>query len=241
MKITYFYHCGFSVELSRHVLLFDYWQGQLPAWPKGKALTVFVSHKHQDHFQHSIFRLALEYPNITFVLSKDIRMSERYMDRLSIPEVARTRIHYAKKQDSFSLDPELSAETLPSTDEGVAFLVSCEGKTIYHAGDLNWWTWPGEETEAEYQDMTNRFHNAIGHVTGRTIDAAFLTLDGRQGDRYHWGFDAFLQITDTKAAFPMHCFGEYTVFDRLRTESWCDDYRKRIYCMRREGESLELP
>mgnify|MGYP000382206809 FL=1 len=35
-------------------------------------------------------------------------------------------------------------QTLKSTDAGVAFLVECEGRTIYHAGDLNWWHWEGE-------------------------------------------------------------------------------------------------
>lgn len=32
-----------------------------------------------------------------------------------------------------------------STDEGVAFLVTAEGRTVFHAGDLNWWHWEGED------------------------------------------------------------------------------------------------
>ena len=40
-----------------------------------------------------------------------------------------------------------TVSTLKSTDEGVAFLVKTEGKTIYHAGDLHWWDWPGEPEE----------------------------------------------------------------------------------------------
>ena len=39
---------------------------------------------------------------------------------------------------------------LKSTDEGVAFLVKCGEKTVYHAGDLNWWHW--EEESATYND-----------------------------------------------------------------------------------------
>ena len=38
----------------------------------------------------------------------------------------------------------VQVETLKSNDEGVAFLVTAEGRTIYHAGDLNWWYWNGE-------------------------------------------------------------------------------------------------
>ena len=39
-------------------------------------------------------------------------------------------------------------ETLRTTDEGVAFLVTCKDKRIYHAGDLNWWHW--EEESIDY-------------------------------------------------------------------------------------------
>lgn len=39
----------------------------------------------------------------------------------------------------------MTVETLPSTDEGVAWFVTAEGKFIFHAGDLNWWHWEGED------------------------------------------------------------------------------------------------
>ena len=44
--------------------------------------------------------------------------------------------------------------TLRSTDEGVAFVVHYAGKTIYHAGDLNWWHWEGEPDEKKYRDAS---------------------------------------------------------------------------------------
>ena len=240
ITITYLYHSGFSAELEHHVLLFDYYQGALPKWPAQKHLCVFVSHRHPDHFNHEIFRLAEIYPHITFILSKDIRMSQRYMDRIGISEAARNRILYAPKNAHFSIDDTLFAKTLASTDEGVAFLLTCEGKTIYHAGDLNWWTWPGEETEPEYEDMTRRFQAQMEKLCGRHIDIAFLPLDARQKERYYWGFDAFMKITDTKAAFPMHCFGDYSVMDRLQREDWCREYRERIHCMTKIGEQKIL-
>ena len=34
-----------------------------------------------------------------------------------------------------------------TTDEGVAIWLSCEGKEIYHAGDLNNWWWEGEDMD----------------------------------------------------------------------------------------------
>ena len=52
----------------------------------------------------------------------------------------------------------LKVATLRSTDMGVAFLVQCQGKRIYHAGDLNCWVWDGaprfqnDQMEAQYQE-----------------------------------------------------------------------------------------
>ena len=34
-------------------------------------------------------------------------------------------------------------QAFKSTDQGVAILASLEGRTIYHAGDLNNWVWEG--------------------------------------------------------------------------------------------------
>jgi len=88
MKITYIHHSCFSVEMENAVMLFDYFKGNLPSFDSRKHIFVFVSHKHQDHFDTVIFDLAKTYPHITFLLSDDIRMNEAYMDRKRIPEKA---------------------------------------------------------------------------------------------------------------------------------------------------------
>lgn len=66
MKITYIAHSGFCVELEKHVLLFDYFTGELPSWDKEKTILVFASHKHQDHFSLRILELRKEYPHIHY-------------------------------------------------------------------------------------------------------------------------------------------------------------------------------
>lgn len=66
MKITYIAHSGFSVELEKQVLLFDYFTGELPVWDKQKIILVFASHRHQDHFNRKIFSLREQYPHIHF-------------------------------------------------------------------------------------------------------------------------------------------------------------------------------
>ena len=102
----------------------------------------------------------------------------------------------------------IEIETLRSNDMGVAFLVKVEGKTIYHAGDLNWWHWNGEpEEDNEYYKKT--FQDEMKYLEGKKIDLAFMLLDPRQEDKYCWGMNYFLEHTDSKVVFPMHCFEHY--------------------------------
>ena len=125
---------------------------------------------------------------------------------------------------------------MTSTDEGVAFLLDYEGKSLYHAGDLNWWTWPGE-TEAEYKDMTRRFKAEMEKLAGRHLDVAFVPLDPRQEERYYWGLNYFMGITDTDRVFPMHFWGDFSVIDRLLADEVSAPYREKIHKISKRGET----
>ncbi len=242
MKITYIHHSSFSVEFEKAVFLFDYFEGDLPDFPKEKELEVFASHKHHDHFDRSIFRLAEEYPSVHFILSKDIRMSENYRKRMGISDRAAECITYVGKKQTLDFvvgGEPLKIETLASTDEGVAFVLEYEGKSLYHAGDLNWWTWIGE-TEDEYADMTRRFQTEIKKLGGRHFHAAFVPLDPRQEERYSWGFDYFMRATDTGLAFPMHFWGDFSVIDRLLADPVSEPYREQVQRISQKGESFIL-
>lgn len=73
MKITYLHHSGFSVETETKVLLFDYYTegGRKayfdPAAYPDKAVFVFVSHAHEDHYDRRILSWA-KLPNVRYVL-----------------------------------------------------------------------------------------------------------------------------------------------------------------------------
>ena len=135
VKITYISHSCFAVELEHSVLVFDYYQGELPLWNPEKTIYVFVSHRHYDHFSKEIFRWTEQYPKIKYILSDDI--SEASYDASEICRSDLTRI----APNQTETIGNCVIETFRSTDEGVAFLVSCEEKLFYHAGDLNWWHW----------------------------------------------------------------------------------------------------
>ena len=58
MKVTYTHHSSFMAELEHAALLFDYFEGEIPAVEGDKPLFVFASHRHGDHFSRAIFDLA---------------------------------------------------------------------------------------------------------------------------------------------------------------------------------------
>ena len=243
MKITYIGHSGFSVELPEAIFIFDYYQGTIPQFTGAKPIYIFVSHKHHDHFNTDIFALADQYPDVTYLLSSDTRMNEKYMERRNIPVKARVHILYIGKNAVQVLkgpgEASLTVETLTSTDEGVAFLVSAGDRCIYHAGDLNWWSWEGESDEDERR-MKENFKREMKKLEGRHFDAAFLPLDPRQEERFSWGFDVFMRTADAGKAFPMHFWGDYSVIPKLLSLECSEPYRERVEEITREGETFEV-
>lgn len=258
MHITYIHHSCFSVEMEDVVLLFDYFKGNLPTFDSKKHIFVFASHKHADHFDLKIFDLANAYPHISYILSNDIKMNEAYMNRKNIPTQIRSNIFYIGKNvtstypiltNSSCLHIEnkgyednpasIKVETLKSTDEGVAFIVSHNNKVIYHGGDLNWWSWHGE-TEEEYNCMTDHFIKEMDKIKGRAFDAAFIPLDPRQEDRFFWGFDYFMKNTNTKNVFPMHFWMDYSIISKLKEMDIAKDYTDKVTNIYKEGQIFKI-
>ena len=227
MVVTYIEHSGFSVELPECTLLFDYYLGKLPEFPKEHPLIVFASHVHGDHFQKKIFQLREQYQEVYFVLSDDIPKKYDASDVIWISPDAKVSVAGCE------------ITCLNSTDEGVAFLVECGEKTIYHAGDLNWWHW--EEEGAAYNDeMKQNYQREVDKLEGRKIDAAFVPVDPRLDDAYFWGIDYFMRKTDTKVVFPMHFWEKYETIDRLIRQKETEDYRDRIAEIDWKGERFSI-
>ncbi len=226
-KITYIDHSGYAVENEDRVLIFDYYKGTLPEFPETARIYVFASHAHGDHFNKKIFEWEAGYPNIHYILSDDIQEKG--------PE---GRCTYIGPHREMLLDG-MKIRTLRSTDEGVAFLVYDGKRTIYHAGDLNWWHW--EEESAEYNKMMCRgFQREIEKIEGEHVDVAFLPLDPRQEEQYAWGFDYFMRHTRTSCAFPMHMWGKYEICDRLDADPVSEPYRDRVIHIKREQQTFEM-
>ena len=213
MKITYLHHSGFLVELESTVWVFDYETGELPEFDQDKPLYLCVSHSHPDHYNPEIFT---RFPQAKqFLLARQIR---RIPELPSILRLAQNR--------TYTL-PDAVIHTLKSTDAGVAFVVEADGKCIYHAGDLNWWSWP-DDTPEETRVMRERFWIQLEKLRGMHFDAAFLPLDPRLQENFALGFDAFLRTAEAQYVFPMHFWDDYSVIDRVLALPCSAPYRTRI-------------
>lgn len=231
IKVTYLDHSGFLIETDTLYCLFDYYKGSLPRWNREKKMVVFVSHTHYDHFSGEIFRLRDIFTEICFVLSSDINPSA---------------YQKCNGDDIVTAEPNEELEvfglkimTLRSNDEGVAYVVHCGSRTIYHAGDLNWWHWE-DETESYNKMMRRTYQSEINKLQNENIDIAFVPVDPRLGEQYCWGLDCFMKRTDTKYVFPMHFWGNYKIFDRLMLEKCTEEYKDRIVKIEHTGQTFVL-
>ena len=237
MHVTFLDHSGFLVELPGLTLLFDWWQGDLPPLPSDPLL-VFASHRHPDHFNPRIFALDDGQRDVRFLLGKGIHLTDRNRKKWGLSEKAAADCRVLSGGESASPLPGVTVEALPSTDEGVAFLVTAEGRTVFHAGDLNWWHWEGED-KAWNANMAADFKRYTEPLRGRCADLALLPLDSRLGVPYaYWGLLRFLELMDVRHLLPMHQWEQPEITDEfLRAYP---QYAPITTVIRREGEIFEL-
>ena len=207
MRVTFLDHSGFLVETGSAALLFDWWKGELPAIKPELPLYVFASHRHEDHFDPRIFALEDGTREVRFILGHDIKLSPRNLERWGVSPGTAEQCHILSGGQTKVL-PRAVIEALPSTDEGEAFLITADGQTIFHAGDLNWWHWEGED-KGWNRNMEVNFKKYAEPLRGRTIDLAMLPLDPRLGEAGFWGPAYFLETADIRRFLPMHQWGDF--------------------------------
>ena len=207
MTVTFLGHSGFLVELPSVALLFDWWKGALPPLPE-KPLLVFASHRHPDHFDPKIFTLDDGRRQVRFLLGRGIRLTDRNREKWGLADGTAEKCQVLAGGKTAAPLPGVTVETLLSTDEGVAFLVRAEGEVVFHAGDLNWWHWEGEDP-AWNQSMASHFQRYAEPLRGRHIDLAMLPLDPRLGPDGFRGPKYFLETADIRRFLPMHQWEDF--------------------------------
>lgn len=242
MKIVYLNHSGFLVEWENCYWLFDYYKGEIPQLDGRKDIFVFCSHSHGDHFNPDIFALKEQYEKVSYIFSNEIRKSCEKMKKkqdavMRIPEITYV---LSRKDYEFqdSTGEKLYVHTLQSTDCGCAFFINYKEKTVYHAGDLHWWYWSGEE-ESWNKKMTSDYKKEMEYLEGREIDIAFSPLDPRQGEDYALGLNYLLEKAVVKHMIPMHLWDDFTICKKYVSEHELPE-RSVFHGLEYDGQILEF-
>lgn len=244
MKVTYLGHSGFLVEMDTAYFLFDYFRGEIPVLEREKPLVVFSSHKHHDHYNRKIWELRKQYPKVRYVLSRDIPLSPGVRAKIGLTDQEAEAVLRVRPRQCYELEvlpgKNLQIETLRSTDMGVAFFLTYEGKTLYHAGDLHLWLWE-EEGEEYMRDMETQFFQATEKLKGRSVDAAFLLLDHRLECTMYEGMDAYLKMLDASYVFPMHMWDQYQWIDAYLSARKDMPQARAIQKIEKDGQEFLIP
>ena len=252
MNITFIAHSCFLVEWDKFYTLFDWWEGELPPLDPGKPLLVFASHSHEDHFDPKIFRLCGQYPDTRYILSHDIRLAARRWEKLGMTQEIFARVTSIRVDSLLATEAAgeaLTIRTIHSTDVGVAFLLSAEGKLVYHAGDLNWWHWK-EEGRLYCTNMAANYRRAIEKLAAAVRDeaadagcaavlsAAMAPLDPRLGESSGMGIEYLMKNVSVAKLFPMHLWEHFDEIERYRREHPAD--AEKIVPIQGNGEIFSL-
>ena len=105
-----------------------------------------------------------------------------------------------------------------STDVGISFLIETEGKTIFHAGDLNNWHWMNESPEDEWKRDEKKFLDEIKVISNdyKNIDLVLFPIDPRLGSEYMRGGKQFIDLIKPTVFIPMHFWNDYISANRFQ-------------------------
>lgn len=238
-KVWYLFHSGFAVKKNNKVFIFDYYNNRPKndIWSFNSGVVnpqeicnnevyVFVSHSHFDHYNNIIFTWQNDVKHIKYIVSSDVLgpTSEN--------------IFYVTPSQNIQVD-DLSIKTLASTDEGVAFYISCEEINIFHSGDLNWWNWSGE-TDEYNKNMEKHYKEEINKLNDLPIDIAFIPVDPRLNNSYALSLNYFINniASSNCHIYPMHFSLDIRIWGWLERDSYLTD--TRIQMIRHRGLITDL-
>ena len=240
MKGIYIYHSGFALLDEGGTVIIDYYKdsadrpltgvvhGELLSRP-GK-LYVLASHVHADHFNPEVLTWKEMRSDIQYLFSKDI---------LENGKAGLLDACYLDKGNVWT-DGVLEVEAFGSTDAGVSFLLRWDGKTIFHAGDLNNWHWMDESTEAEWKGAEKNFLHELDDLYAYTpeVDVAMFPVDPRLGKEYMRGAGQFVTKIKTHIFVPMHFTPEYAKANAFR--DFAEAHGVRFVSLTHRGQKIEI-
>jgi L-ascorbate metabolism protein UlaG (beta-lactamase superfamily) len=231
--LQYLQISGWVVKTSAHVLVFDYVEslpgvdplpGDIslkPEYFEGRRTMVFVSHGHADHFSPAVAEWSRRRPDIQYVVGW--------------PGANLPGARVLKPRETWS-SGGVVVKTTGSTDEGVGFLVTVDGLSVFHAGDHARWDESDDEAfQAEIRWLKGE---------GGTIDLAFFPIaTGAACDPrpsiWRGVRTAALEL-QPRILIPMHvrCLDKLDLYERFRAEVSGKLGATAVVAPTRRGESF---
>ena len=242
MQLTYLYHSGFVLTAPGVTLVLDYFEDTETATDgllhreflhRPGRLYVLASHFHADHFNPEVLEWRQQRPDIVYLLSADIRRRRAQARRTP-------GIVWLKKGDTYD-DGTLRVRAFGSTDVGVSFCLELQGRTVFHAGDLNNWHWSEESTPQEIRKAEGDFLAEVRELqqTAPAVDVAMFPVDSRIGKDYMRGAEQFVERIKITIFVPMHFSEDYQGGNAFR--QFAESKGCRFLSIAHRGESFELP
>ena len=208
MEITYIYHSGFLITTDKVHIIVDFYEDSpylgnsvtdRVLADRNRKIYVLSSHSHYDHFYPGILKWKEQREDITYIFSKEIMDERRLRNDIAV---------WLDKNDTYQ-DRMLTIKAYGSTDIGISFLIEIEGRTLFHAGDLNNWHWMDESPEEEWRRDEAFFLREMEDIRKEhiSIDVVMFPVDPRLGKEYMRGAAQFIEMINTGLFIPMH-FGE---------------------------------
>jgi L-ascorbate metabolism protein UlaG (beta-lactamase superfamily) len=227
MRLTWYSHSCFLLETAAHRLLFDPWLDTNPAAPLRAAEVrcdvILCSHAHEDHSADVLPIARANRATVVAPYELANYFAARGATTIDLMQGGAISLPFGRVK----LTPAIHSSALEQPDgrnlplgSAAGFLVTAEGRTLYHAGDT-----------ALFGDM--RF------ITRGGLDVALLPI----GDRYTMGIEDALLALDLlcpRLTIPMH----YDTHADIRVDA--ADFAKRAASightvkLLRPGESVTL-
>lgn len=217
MEIIYLHHSGFAVLAKNFTIVIDFYEdseSESSGIVHSKLLEregrmyVMSSHFHADHFNRQVLEWRNRKKDITYIFSRDIYKKRRIEKDAAV---------WLKKGEEY-IDENLRIKAFGSTDIGISFIIETEGKTLFHAGDLNNWHWMDESPEEEWRNDEQKFLNELNSIKEEynKVDVAMFPVDPRLGKEYMRGGKQFIDTIQTSTFLPMHFWNDYSSANKFQ-------------------------
>jgi L-ascorbate metabolism protein UlaG (beta-lactamase superfamily) len=136
---------------------------------------------------------------------------------------------------------DITVQSIPSTDKGLAFLIEINGIRIYFGGDHGNWKRPQPQNAQDI--LEQKYWIEIDwlemKLENKLIDIAFVDVVQPFTDtNYVFALDYLMRSLSINRVVPMHFQGDATVFDALNAAEETKPYRNRIVKYMNRGEIL---